>query len=89
MRRVREISHDQLQRMPAGTQFQNCFGLSAAEMKVMFVLGKWTIQGRQVRIHEQVVMTRSGDIDAGRRDAHILQPEDHVHRIPDRFTVRG
>ena len=78
MRHVTRIAQQQLQRVPAGRERDLSFGLAGAKMQMVEVGGNCLAEWRQRGIDDQVVMTRIGLVDAGRRNAHADQAEaDH------------
>src|SRR5690242_6301752 len=51
------------------------FRLAAAEMEVVLVVGNRLVEGRQVRVDQEVVMTRVGPFGSGWRNPHSMQTE--------------
>ena len=52
------VTHQELQRMLTGLQtFQPNLGLSATEVQIMSIGGYGLIEGREVRIEDQVMVT--------------------------------
>jgi len=54
-------------------------GLAGAEVKVIEIVGNGLIERRQLRVDEQVVMTRIVMLQAGGRNSHAAQAEADGH----------
>src|SRR5690348_3210637 len=64
---VVRVAKQQLQGMLTRWQFDASFGLAAAKMQVVFVVGNFTVECRQLSIDEHVMVTGVGLVDPGRR----------------------
>lgn len=76
-----KVSQQQLQGVYSRGKFNFCLGLTHAEMPVLIIGRDRLVQGRQLRIDEQVMMAGVFISYASRRYTHSLQAEAYGHRI--------
>jgi len=63
----------------AGRQFEDDLRLAKAEMAVVIRRRDRKIDRRQLRVHDQMVVTRPFPFDTRWRNAHLAQPKTHGH----------
>src|SRR5580693_9394892 len=61
--------------MRSGRQREFSLRLAPAEVEMVLVVGDRLVERRQVRIDQEMMMTRIGPLRARRRDAHAMQAE--------------
>src|ERR1700735_3100934 len=61
--------------MLASRQGDGRLGLAGAEMEVVFVVRNWLIEGRQLRVDQEMVMSGIRLVHAGRSNAHLFKSE--------------
>ena len=72
------IAEQQLQCVRPRRQRQFNLGLPAAKVEMVFVVRDRLIEGRQIRIDQQVMMAGIGLLRSRGRNAHSMQPEVNV-----------
>src|ERR1700722_19405395 len=69
------VAQQQLQRVRSGGEREFSFRLAAAEMEMVLVVGNRLVEGRQIRVDEEVMVPRVGPLRSRRRNAHPMQAE--------------
>ena len=69
------VAEQQLQRVRSGREREFSFRLAAAEVQMVLVIGDRLVERRQVRVDQEMMVTRVGPLGSRRRDAHAMQPE--------------
>lgn len=81
------VPHQQLQCMLAGFERNLGLGLAGAKMQMIKVVRDGLIEGRQMGIDQEMMMTRVFAVGTRRRNAHISQPEIELQLCRDRCSV--
>ena len=81
------VAEQQLQRVRSGRQREFSFRLAPAEVQMVLVIGDRLVERRQIRIDQEMMVTRVGSLGARRRDAHPMQPEMDRRFWPDDGAV--
>ena len=76
------VAEQQLKRVRTKRQSYRRFGLPRSEVKVVEIVRDGLVERWQGRIDQNMMMTRVGLLNSGRCDAHVHQPEPHLHLGP-------
>ena len=84
MRNMFRVAQQQLERMSSLRKRYLVFSLTTAKMDIVVIARNRLVQGRQIRVDQQVVMSGMRFLNSSWRRTHAMQTKQH-----DKITARN